>query len=110
MWRSLFARKRDAGWVLDLRRMQSPALTASRILSSSQVLSRSGTLMIPAPLELDWRQLYKARAELDRRWSALSQGGKHSEDKENIAAWEPRTRRMLGHTDRYVIRNRSLLY
>ena len=96
MWQSLFARKRDAGWLLDLRRVRAPAL--SKGLSSSQTLCRSG--MLPAPLELDWRRLHRSRAELDRRWSTVPHVGQNTEEKENAKVWEPRVRRMLGHTDR----------
>ena len=61
---------------------------------------RSGIL--PAPLEFDWRRLYRSRAELDRRWSTVPHVGQNVEDKENMKVWEPRVRRMLGHTDRCV--------
>ncbi|EKM57080.1 uncharacterized protein PHACADRAFT_172766 [Phanerochaete carnosa HHB-10118-sp] len=99
VWRSLFARKRGSGWLLDLRRLRYPALSASAAILPPQDLSRSRTFELPAPLELDWYNLYKSRAELDHRWSASPFTGRNGEDKENAKAWEPRIRRMLGHTD-----------
>ncbi len=46
--------------------------------------------------------MYKTRAELDRRWNAKSYLCNGSEDKENANIWEPRARRLSGHTDRYA--------
>ncbi|THG93604.1 hypothetical protein EW026_g7675 [Hermanssonia centrifuga] len=43
--------------------------------------------------------MYKTRAELDRRWNAKSYLCNGSEDKENANIWEPRARRLSGHTD-----------
>ena len=67
---------------------------------SFSFMNKSYALGIPAPLELDWQQLYKIRAELERRWSANPHVTGNMEDKENAKAWEPRTRRLVGHTDR----------
>ena len=102
VWHSLFARRRHAGWVVDFRRLRTPTLTTSSMTSLPQVLSRSYRFNMPAPLELDWRRLCRNRAELDRRWSTTPHVGHNIEDKENARVWEPRIRRMLGHTDRCV--------
>lgn len=110
VWRGLFARKRESGWLLDLRRLRSPSVAASQLLPSSQTLTKSGITSKPGPLEVDWRHLYQSRAELDRRWSANPYVGSISEDKENAKVWEPRTRRMVGHTDRYVNYDITLMY
>lgn len=99
VWRSLFARKRGSGWLLDLRRLKYPALSNSRTMFPSRTLSHSRIIEVPAPLELDWYNLCKSRAELDQRWSANPYTGRVGEDKENVRAWKPRVRRMVGHTD-----------
>jgi F-box and WD-40 domain protein 1/11 len=93
---------RDNGWVLDLRRLMSPSTNLAPIAMSSSALTQSCALTLPAPLALDWFQLYKYRAELDRRWSVSPYAVKGIEDKENAKVWEPRTRRLVGHTDRCV--------
>jgi len=69
-----------------------------------------------APLQLDWRLLYRERLELDNRWAGTvrsTQARQKSppsymemsdpalmDGKENIKPWEPALRRMKGHTDR----------
>ncbi|GJE93406.1 F-box/WD repeat-containing protein [Phanerochaete sordida] len=95
VWRSLFARKRSDGWLLDLRRLKYPALSKSKAILPKADLATSRAFEIPAPLRLDWYSLYKNRAELDRRWSANPFPGR-GEDKENAVAWAPRKREMGG--------------
>ncbi|KAI0795773.1 WD40-repeat-containing domain protein [Abortiporus biennis] len=77
LWRHLFSRRKADGWLLDMRRQPSRTL-------------------------IDWQHLYRSRAELDRRWCGLpsiGSGGGDLEDKENIAAFQPRVRRLSGHND-----------
>ena len=102
IWRSLFARQRDLGWTLDLRRAKRPALTPASLFAASYKPEGNIIQRLPAPLELDWYQLYKARSELERRWSSNPIAGRGIEDKENMKVFEPRVRRLLGHTDRYT--------
>lgn len=71
-----------------------------------------------APLQLDWRLIYRERLELERRWAGTSRMnfnasksplvGLYGDDedvdmdmKENIKPWEPEVRRLEGHADRY---------
>ena len=72
-----------------------------------------------APLQLDWRLIYRERLELDARWSgaACSQAGSPTAlsplgifdgdeereewtTKENHCPWEPSVRKLEGHSDR----------
>lgn len=80
---------------MDLRRYAVETPASLLAMSHSGQWSRS----LPAQLELDWRDLYKSRAELDRRWAGTSLVGS-SEDKENAAVFEPTRRKISGHTDR----------
>ncbi|KAJ6588435.1 WD40-repeat-containing domain protein [Mycena capillaripes] len=66
--------------MLDARMKKLPALPPDEIAVS--------TPTPPAPLALDWRALYRARFELDRRWEG-------SPD----AQWEPRATALAGHAD-----------
>ena len=108
--------------------IQRPMMTRSR--SSAVEYDRSGRVsmngsiksnrpIISAPLQLDWRVLYRERLELDKRWSGAARrpdevnpnlvssipalGGerglemqKHDGDKK---AFEPQLLRISGHTD-----------
>jgi hypothetical protein len=108
--------------------VQRPMMTRSR--SSAVEYDRSGRLsmngsiksnrpIISAPLQLDWRVLYRERLELDKRWSGTARrpdevnphlassisalGGerglemqKHDGEKK---AFEPQLLRISGHTD-----------
>ena len=47
---------------------------------------------LPAPLELQWYDMYRTRAELDRRWTA-------SEGVDGMQGWQPKARRLSGHLD-----------
>ena len=92
-------RTRANGWDVDLRRVRRSNMTAAaRFASAHSTLKRRRT--IPAPLELNWYDLYKTRSELDHRWSANAFIGNVSEDKENARAWEPTVNRLQGHRDR----------
>lgn len=44
---------------------------------------------LPAPLELQWYDACRTRAELDRRWTTG----------EGAAAWQPKAQRLSGHLD-----------
>ncbi len=94
-------RRRDDGWAVDFRRIQPDTLSPAALFaySHTQALPRSANAV--APLELDWYDLYRTRSELDRRWSGNAHLVGDQEDKENATAWEPRVRRLLGHSDRY---------
>ena len=97
LWRSLFQDRASDGWTVDLRRYHIETPASLLALSHSGLLSRSP----PAQLELDWRDLYKSRTELDRRWAGKSIVG-NVEDKENVAVFEPTMRKISGHTGRSV--------
>ena len=64
--------------------------------------------MVPAPLEINWYDLYRNRQELDRRWSNYPSAGLSAdlsddavvEEKEVTKAWEPKVMRISGHSDR----------
>ncbi|RDX52609.1 WD40 repeat-like protein [Lentinus brumalis] len=98
IWRTLFSLREVDGWRVDLRR----AHRESRLSSLGMSLP-----MIPAPLKLNWYDLYRNRQELDRRWSnypgaALSadlSDDAVAEEKEVIKAWEPKVMRISGHGD-----------
>ncbi|THH30480.1 hypothetical protein EUX98_g3691 [Antrodiella citrinella] len=94
LWRRLFRNRKVDGWALDLRKynVQTPA----SLLAMSH--SGLGSRHLPAQLQLDWRDLYMTRAELDQRWAGTSVVGT-SEDKENATVFEPRMRKLSGHTD-----------
>lgn len=67
-----------------------------------------------APLQLDWRLVYRERLELDKRWNGTVRtesrnpfagifDEEYQEDlemKENMKPWEPETRSLTGHADR----------
>ncbi|OBZ76675.1 F-box/WD repeat-containing protein pof11 [Grifola frondosa] len=97
VWRELFEYRKADGWCIDLRRAHK--LTFGPLSASK--------MMLPAPLEIDWYATYRARAELDRRWSnscsasviADMSGNAVIEQKEAVKAWEPRVMRMSGHLD-----------
>ncbi|KAI0943609.1 hypothetical protein AcW1_002733 [Taiwanofungus camphoratus] len=99
IWRALFARRHADGWDVDLRRARS---VPSSLSASRTSLFASKTAM-PAPLEIDWYEVYKTRAELDRRWSVSPCPSQTAaaviEEKEVVRAWEPRVRRISGHLD-----------
>ncbi|TCD64303.1 hypothetical protein EIP91_004281 [Steccherinum ochraceum] len=94
LWHGLFRKRKADGWAVDLRKhkVQTPASLLA--MSHSGQWSRG----VPAQLEPDWRSLYMTRSELDRRWAGTSIVGT-SEDKENAAVFEPRTRKISGHVD-----------
>ncbi|KAH9912585.1 WD40-repeat-containing domain protein [Fomitopsis serialis] len=79
IWRSQFVRRQPDGWDVDLRRAPPAPLSASKS-------------WLPAPLELEWYEMCRTRAELDRRWSA-------SEGADGAPAWEPKAKRLSGHMD-----------
>ncbi|CAL1709900.1 unnamed protein product [Somion occarium] len=83
IWRDLFKRRKSDGWDIDLRRLKHK--------------SPNHKGWIP----LDWYEIYKTRTELDRRWTSTPSAiaCPNQEDKENIEIWEPKVRRMSGHTD-----------
>ncbi|KAL5520636.1 hypothetical protein ACEPAF_2637 [Sanghuangporus sanghuang] len=100
VWRSLFYREiEEKGWRINEKKArlliaeqqdQSNSAARSRLLSIASVATRNTTespgrpgLMRLAPLAYDWAQLYRTRAELDRRWLSS----------------EPRTTRIAGHVD-----------
>ena len=63
--------------------------------------------MTPAPLEINWYDLYRNRQELDRRWSNYPAAGLSADlsddaaaEKEAPKAWEPKVMRIGGHGDR----------
>ena len=64
--------------------------------------------MMPAPLEINWYNLYRNRQELDRRWSNYPGAGLSAdlsddtplEEKETPRAYEPKVTRISGHGDR----------
>ena len=88
IWRSLFKRRKSDGWGVDLRRLASLA-TPHNPLSIT---------------ELDWHAMYRARSELDQRWSAtprLSMGAS-AEEKENAKVFDPQVKWITGHRDRWV--------
>ena len=66
--------------------------------------------MMPAPLEINWYNLYRNRQELDRRWSNYPGAGLSAdlsddtplEEKETPRAYEPKVTRISGHGDRCV--------
>lgn len=99
IWRVLFSLKEGDGWRVDLRR-------ANR--ENSLVSLRMPISMMPAPLEINWYNLYRNRQELDRRWSNYPSAGLSAdlsdnaaaEDKEVAKAWEPKVMRISGHGDR----------
>jgi F-box and WD-40 domain protein 1/11 len=83
---------------------------AKRILglSASTAIS-SNTPLTKAPLQLDWRILYRDRLELDLRWSGATDGpifrdNFFSAGSKNLGAhrgnWEPKLTRISGHFDR----------
>ncbi|KAI8989127.1 WD40 repeat-like protein [Trametes punicea] len=102
IWRVLFSHKEKDGWRVDLRR-------ANRLSSLSQISMSlsSSTALMPAPLEINWYDLYRTRTELDRRWSNYPTTGLSAdlsddamaEDKEVPKAWEPKVMRISGHGD-----------
>ncbi|EAU84060.2 nuclear distribution protein nudF [Coprinopsis cinerea okayama7 len=88
----------------------------------SYIVNDAANSLSSAPLQLDWRLLYRERLELDMRWSGTvpermlvrsrqrtTSGYLGLPDecsdldihdiKENIPPWEPKLRRMEGHTD-----------
>ena len=101
VWRSLFARRRADGWDIDLRRMRRSSMSAAARFASAHGSSNKRRTIL-APLELDWYNVYKTRAELDRRWNANALVNVVPEDKENGKTWEPVVKRLEGHRDRYV--------
>jgi F-box and WD-40 domain protein 1/11 len=60
--------------------------STSKRINSSLALSKLSICpgKIPAPLTMDWKELFKGRLELDRRWVNR----------------EPRVMRLSGHSDR----------
>lgn len=99
VWRSLFTRRRVDGWDVDLRRLRRSTMTAAaRFASEHRYSKRRRT--IPAPLELDWYNVYKTRAELSNRWNGNAFINAIFEDKENARTWEPVIKRLEGHRDR----------
>ncbi|KAI0649930.1 WD40 repeat-like protein [Trametes meyenii] len=96
IWRTLFSHKETDGWRVDLRR-------ANRQNSISLSASRTN---LPAPLELNWYDLYYTRLELDRRWSNYPSAGLSADlsddaiaEREVPKAWEPHVTRISGHSD-----------
>lgn len=102
VWRALFYREiEEKGWRVNEKKAQlliaaeqdsvsHSQRTRNRLLSLSSVATRNTSespanlnLRRLAPLAFDWAQLYRTRAELDRRWMSS----------------EPRTTRIAGHTD-----------
>ena len=87
------------GWRVDLRRAHR-----DNVLSSL----RMPLSMMPAPLEINWYDLYRNRQELDRRWTNYPSAGLSAdlsddapaEEKEVPKAWEPKVMRISGHGDR----------
>ena len=98
---------------------------AKRVLGLSALTAVSGnTPMTNAPLQLDWRILYRDRLELDFRWSdatvdpisrdtdnsRLGRGSNHNPSFLSVgnkdlgdhrgANWEPKLTRISGHFDR----------
>lgn len=102
IWYSLFARRHELGWAVDLRRVDLAKLPSTALFAYSHIYAQPRSPLSVAPLELDWYELYKTRAELDRRWSGNPHAVNGPEDKENARAWEPRIRRLLGHADRFA--------
>lgn len=99
VWSSLFIRNRVDGWDVDLRRVRRSNMTAAaRFAWAHSSLTRRRT--IPAPLELNWYDLFKTCRELDSRWSGTTFAGNTSEDKENAVALQPTVKRLQGHHDR----------
>ncbi|OCH94577.1 WD40 repeat-like protein [Obba rivulosa] len=90
IWRELFARRQEDGWNIDLRRACQRRPSTSRRSRTS--------FRAPAPLEIDWYELYQTRTELDRRWYSSPHASLALDDKES-KAWEPRVRRISGHSD-----------
>lgn len=88
IWRELFLGRKPDGWAIDTRRARS----------------LNGKIFLPAPLAIDWHEVYRTRAELDRRWMATSKLNTKisEEDKENAKAWEPSIKKIVGHMDRYA--------
>ena len=96
---------------------------AKRVLGLSSSTTISGnTPMTSAPLQLDWRILYRDRLELDLRWSGATNGpifkdtelarlGRGPDNNSSFPAasskdlgvhrdWEPKLTRISGHFDR----------
>ena len=103
-WYSLFMRRRGQGWAVDLRRVNPTTLSSAALFAYSHVYVQPRSHIPFAPLEVDWHELYKTRAELDRRWSPNPTvfTNFNSEDKENISLWGPKVQRLSGHMDRYI--------
>ncbi|CDO74829.1 hypothetical protein BN946_scf184353.g10 [Trametes cinnabarina] len=101
VWHELFSRKEKDGWGVDLRR----AHRNNSVPSGKRSLS--ATRSTPAPLEINWYDLYRTRTELDRRWSNYPSAGLSadlsddamSEQKTVPKAWEPQVMRISGHSD-----------
>ncbi|PCH37408.1 WD40 repeat-like protein [Wolfiporia cocos MD-104 SS10] len=102
VWCSLFAQRRSDGWEVDLRRARTSLSPQSR----SRAHRYSFKISTPAPLEIDWYETYRARAELDRRWTYDPQIGSRVgiraslEASSREVAYEPTVRRLSGHEDR----------
>lgn len=98
VWRVLFSLRERDGWRVDLRRMYRDSSTALRIPHAK----------IPAPLEINWYDIYRNRQELHRRWSNYPSAGLSAdlsddavaEEKEVAKPWEPKVMRISGHFDR----------
>lgn len=110
-------------WDLD---MTDIGAKAKRVLGLSASTAISGNIypMSSAPLQLDWRILYRDRLELDLRWSGATNGpmlretdttrlGRGSENNSGFPSagskdlgthrgkdWEPKLTRISGHFDR----------
>ena len=99
IWRILFSLREGDGWRVDLRRARR---------DNSLFTLRMPLAMMPAPLELNWYELYRNRQELDRRWSNYPNIGLSAdlsddavaEEKEVPKVWEPKVMRIGGHGDR----------
>lgn len=93
-------RRREDGWLVDFRRIRPESLAPAALFAYNPIDPQCRSANTVAPLEVNWYDLYKSRTELDRRWSGDAHVIGNPEDKENASAWEPRVRRLLGHSDR----------
>ena len=84
---------------------------AKRVLGLSALTALTGSTPVTnAPLQLDWRILYRDRLELDLRWSGATDGrifrnaflsaGSDDLGVHRGQNWEPKLMRISGHFDR----------
>ncbi|KAI0089405.1 WD40-repeat-containing domain protein [Irpex rosettiformis] len=99
VWHSLFMRRREDGWAVDFRRITPEFSSPVPLFAYDHISLQSRSTNTISPLEPNWYNLYRSRGELDRRWSGNAHVVGDLEDKENVSAWEPRVRRLLGHSD-----------